>query len=118
MTSESPALISTGPHDTSMVAALCTPDASSWMSANNAGVRPIEAGFSQRVLPVEHRTEGTYTIARSTYPLGIILIPTGSDPTAIPAVLPAVVSGGASQNVTLDTQNLLDWGIGGVVVFV
>ncbi len=57
-------------------------------------------------------------IDRATYEMGIVLVPTGSDPTAIPAVLPSFVTDASSQEVTLDPANLEDHGVGGVVVFV
>lgn len=95
----------------------CTPD-DVWADATQAGVRSLHDSFSNRTLPVEHRAEDTYNIARSQYPDGLILIPIGSDPTAIPAVLPAITSAGSSQGVTLQIANLLDYGVGVVVTFV
>jgi len=100
-----------------MTTAHCTPN-SAWQTATEAGLRAIETPFSDRIVPVEHRAPSTYTIQRSAYPEGVVLIPTGSDPTASPAVLPAIVTDAASQEVTLDPANLLDMGIGGAVVFV
>jgi len=97
--------------------AFCQPNAA-WSSATSAGVRSLDASFNDCTLPVEHRADGSHTIQRSTYPAGILLIPTGYDPAAIPAVLPFLVAGGSSQGLTLDSSSLLDMGTGGGVVFV
>lgn len=95
----------------------CTPD-DAWAIADFVGVRSLSGAFGDVVLPVEHRDEGNYTIERSEYPNGVILIPTGCDPTAIPAVLPVLVSAGSSQAIALEPANLLDSGCGGGVIFV
>jgi hypothetical protein len=100
-----------------MSTALCSPNSSNWSQATQAGVHAMNADFSDRTLPVERRASGMYTIQRSAYPSGIILIPNGHDPTAVPAVLPAVVTSGSSQVVTLDPNNLEDYGWGVTIVF-
>lgn len=99
-----------------MSTALCTPNAA-WSQATQAGLKPIETPFSQRTVPVEHRVPGTYTFTRAAYPLGVVLIPSGSDPSASPAVLPAFVTGTDSQALTLDPADLQDCSRGGGVVF-
>jgi hypothetical protein len=100
-----------------MPTALCTPN-NPWPDATQAGLLAIETPFSPRTVPVEHRAPGTYMIEKATYEQGIVLIPTGSDPTAIPAVLPSFVTDASSQEVVLDPSNPQDMGHGGVVVFV
>lgn len=95
----------------------CTPD-HPWKDATEAGIRPLDGGFDDVIVPVEHRSPGTHTIQRADYPDGILVIPTGNDPTAMPAVLPALVSAGSSQAITLEPSNLLDTGLGGAVIFV
>lgn len=101
-----------------MSTALCSPNASSWANATLAGVRPVETFFTDRELPVEHRLAGTYTIRRSDYAAGIILIAQGHDPVGLPAVLPAVVTGASEVSATLAPANPMDWPSGGVVIFV
>lgn len=86
--------------------------------AVQAGVRAVDASFSDRVLPVEHRGWGPHLIRRADYPGGLVIVPVGSEPTAIPAVLPVVVSGESELTVTLEPANLLDFHHGGGVVFV
>jgi hypothetical protein len=100
-----------------MAFAHCTPD-DDWVDATQAGVRSLDDSFTSRTLPVEHRSEGSHNIARSQYPDGLVLIPIGSDPVGKPVVLPAVISAGSSQGLTLEISNLLDFGNGGVVIFV
>ena len=99
-----------------MAAALCTPD-DVWANATSAGIRPIDANFSDREVPVEHMSEGQHTVTRASYPYGVIVIPTGSDPEGKPVVLPAIVSGGASVDFELDVDNLMDFGSGVTIVF-
>ena len=99
-----------------MAASLCTPNAL-WPSASAAGVRPLDASFSDRQLPVSHLSPGAHTVDRATFPEGVILIPLGHDPTGIPAVLPAIVTVSSSQTVTLDPDDLMDYGIGVTIVF-
>src|SRR5882672_3606532 len=100
-----------------MAFALCIPNAA-WSLATSAGVKSLDASFSDRTLTVEHRNSGSYTIQKSSYSGGIILIPAGHDPAAIPAVLEVILAAGTSQAITLDPSNLLDYGYGGGVVFV
>ena len=97
--------------------ALCTPN-DEWASATQVGVLSLDGSFSNRTIPVEHRAEGPHTIQRSQYANGLLLIPNGHDPVAIPAVLPVVTSGGSSQVLTLEPSNLMDMGYGGAVIFV
>lgn len=101
-----------------MSTALCAPNTSPWSDATSAGVKPVETFFTDRTLPVEHRQAGTYTVRRADYALGIILIPTGHDPTAIPAILPAQVTGASEATLELDPANPMDAPYGGGVVFV
>jgi hypothetical protein len=63
----------------------CTPN-EPWQTATTEGVQSLDGSFSERTIPLEHRDWGTYTIQKSGYPQGLVLIPTGSDPTAIPSV--------------------------------
>jgi hypothetical protein len=100
-----------------MAFAHCMPD-DDWADATQAGVRSLDDAFTERTLPVEHRSEGSHNIARSQYPDGLILVPIGSDPVGRPVVLPAFISGGSSQGLTLEISNLLDCGGGGAVIFV
>lgn len=99
-----------------MAAALCTPD-DAWPDATAAGIRPIDASFSEREVPVEHRANGAHTINRAEYSDGVILIPNGHDPTGTPAVLPAVEESGNSVIVTLDPEDVMDFGYGVTIVF-
>ncbi len=99
-----------------MAFANCTPN-EPWPTATSAGVQSLDESFSERTLPVEHRDWGIYTIKKSEYPQGLVLIPTGSDPAAIPAVLPVLTTEEDELNVTLDSENLLDFHVGGVPVF-
>jgi hypothetical protein len=101
-----------------MSTALCTPNGPLWLNATQAGVRPIETFFADRSIPVEHRTAGAHLIKKSNYPLGIILIPIGHDPTAVPAVLPVVVTDDVEATLTIEPANILDAPFGGGLVFV
>ena len=100
-----------------MAFAHCTPD-DDWVDATQAGVRSLDDSFGEVTLPVEHRSEGSHSIARSQYPDGLVLIPVGSDPVGRPVVLPALISAGSSQGASLEISNLLDFGSGVVVIFV
>ena len=97
--------------------ALCTPN-NAWASADQAGVRSLNASFDDVLLPVEHWDGGNYTVLRSEYPDGVLIIPNGSAPSGLPLVLPVFVSDGSSQAVALEPANLLDFGVGGGVIFV
>jgi hypothetical protein len=101
-----------------MSTALCNPNVPEWANATSAGVRPVDTFFTDRELPVQHRSPGTYTIRAADFDDGIILIATGHDPVGIPAVLPAIVTGASEVSVSLDPANLLDYPAGVAVVFV
>ena len=101
-----------------MPTALCMPNGFAWATATQAGVRPVETLFSDRILPVEHRAPGTYAVKRLDYALGLLLIATAHDPYGAPVVLPAVVTAASEVSLTLDPSNLLDLPGGGLVIFV
>ena len=88
-----------------------------WTQDGTASVAPIppfpETGT--RVMPLDNRPAGSLTVRRSTYPLGIVLIPTGSEPSVSPAVLPIVASSGNQVSVTGD--NYVEFPDGFVVWF-
>jgi hypothetical protein len=97
---------------------LCTPNALTWQSATSATVEGIDPSSPPVTLPLEHRDADTYEILKSTYPDGIILIPTDNDPVTNPAILPGVVSSGASLALTLDPEDPDDMPHGGIARFV
>lgn len=98
--------------------ALCNPNGLEWAQATSAGLRSLEALFSDRSVPVEHRVAGSHVVRKSDYPSGILLIPTGNDPTAVPAVLAVTVSSASEVTITLDPSNTMDLPCGGGAVFV
>lgn len=53
-------------------------------------------------MPLDNRGSGSYTVRRADYPLGIVEIPTGSEPATTPATLPIIASSRSSVHVTGD----------------
>ncbi len=84
--------------------ALVTPN-QSWIEDGTAIVAPYQP-FPEpmpRVMPLDNRPAGDDTITRDAYPLGLVIIPTGHEPSAAPAVLPVTASAGDEVHVTSDT---------------
>ena len=88
-----------------------------WTQDGTAAVapRPPFPETGPRVMPLDNRPAGSLTVRRSTYPLGIVLIPTGSEPSDSPAVLPILASSGNQVSVTGD--NYVEFPDGFVVWF-
>lgn len=70
---------------------------------------------AQRILPLDNRPAGDATVARSDYPRGLVIIPTGHEPASAPAVLPITASSGDKVGITSDT--FVNWPDGFVVWF-
>ncbi len=83
--------------------AVVTPD-QPWTQDGTATVAPIPP-YSEptpRSMPLDNRPAGSYVIRRADYPLGIVEIPTGHEPSTTPATLPILASSGDEVQVTGD----------------
>lgn len=75
-----------------------------WTADGSALVAPIPP-FSEldaRTLPLDNRPSGTFTVRRSDYPLGLVVVQTGHEPSAATATLPINASSGDSVQITGD----------------
>lgn len=66
-------------------------------------------------LPLKNHPGGPMTVQRSTYPDGLVVIPTGSPPESTPATLPLRLSSG--DVILLKNDDHVDWPDGIVAWF-
>jgi len=83
--------------------ALVTPN-QPWTQDGTALVAPIPpfAELDPRTLPLDNRASGAFTVRRSAYSDGLVIVQTGHEPSTSPAVLPIKASSGDSVEVSGD----------------
>ena len=83
--------------------AVVTPD-QPWTDDGTAYVAPVPPfpELTPRTLPLDNRTAGSFTVRRSDYPGGLVLIQSGHEPATSPATLPILASSGDEVHVTGD----------------
>ena len=75
-----------------------------WTQDGTALVAPVPPfpDLTPRTLPLDNRASGTFTVHRSDYPQGLVIVQTGHEPTAATAVFPVVAVSGDSVQITGD----------------
>ncbi len=76
-----------------------------WAEDGTALVTPIPP-FPEMVprnMPLDNRPPGNQTVSRSAYPLGLVIVPTGHEPTTTPAILPILSTSSSEYRITDDT---------------
>jgi hypothetical protein len=90
----------------------------SWSEDGMADVTPKPPFESTETfrLPLEHRDSGPVTVLRSSYPEGLVIIPSDAAPASGSAVLPMEVSNG--NVIEISNTGHQDWPEGVVVRFI
>jgi hypothetical protein len=97
--------------------AIVTPN-QPWTQDGSAYVEPVPQ-FPEptpRTMPLDNRTAGTTAIRRADFPLGLVIIPHGHEPTTSPATLPVKTSSGSE--VLVDGRYYVDFPDGFVIWFI
>lgn len=68
-----------------------------------------------RTLPLDNRGAGNFTVRQSEYPIGLVVVWTGHEPSTSPATLPIKASDG--DDVRITGENAVEWPDGVVIWF-
>ncbi len=88
-----------------------------WTEDGTAITAPIPPfrDLEPRVLPLDNRRAGIFTVRQSDYPLGLVVVWTGHEPTTSPAILPIKAS--VEDEVRVTGDNAVEWPDGVVIWF-